>query len=301
MGVIHTLRRPWDAQPQRAVRLADAFAGAGACLLPSLCFVDLVSGQLWTPFGTTPGASVQGLGRAVDSTGAAGGLYLTPTINLSGAAQTHILIAQAVSNTGNYAGLIASASADGSSASLSLQKSTLTNYYYWSGGTDVAAVSAPTIDPSVIVVAGDAAGTDVWVGGALALSTGSGPVARSNSRVILLGERSASASYATLGRVWLYLGLPYRLDAPTTRAIALTPPEQLYGAVFAPLDRPVWMSAAALAAITLQSDGSLLHKPSPAGGDNKLYLSTAGAIVAKAAPGAGDQRISISGGNWLAS
>jgi len=59
-------------------------------------------------------------------------------------------------------------------------------------------------------------------------------------------------------------------------------------------------NGAAAPAITLQSDGSLLHKPSPAGGDAKLYLTTAGAIVAKTAPGAGDRRISLSGGNWLA-
>ena len=54
------------------------------------------------------------------------------------------------------------------------------------------------------------------------------------------------------------------------------------------------------AAITLQSDGSLLYKPSPGGSDNKLYLTSAGDLAAKTAPGAGDRRISLSGGSWLA-
>lgn len=53
-------------------------------------------------------------------------------------------------------------------------------------------------------------------------------------------------------------------------------------------------------AITLQSDGSLLYKLAPAGGDNKLYLTTAGDVAAKTAPGGGDRRISLSGGAWLA-
>ena len=60
-------------------------------------------------------------------------------------------------------------------------------------------------------------------------------------------------------------------------------------------------SLAPAPAITLQADGSLLHKPSPAGGDAKLYLTTAGEVVAKTAAAGGDRRISLSAGAWLAS
>lgn len=54
------------------------------------------------------------------------------------------------------------------------------------------------------------------------------------------------------------------------------------------------------AAITLQSDGSLLHKPAPAGGDKLLFLTSSGGIVAKTSAGVGDKLISLSSGNWRA-
>ena len=54
------------------------------------------------------------------------------------------------------------------------------------------------------------------------------------------------------------------------------------------------------AAITLQSDGTLQQKPSPAGSDRKLYLTSAGAIEAKTAAGGGDRRISAATGTWTA-
>jgi hypothetical protein len=62
----------------------------------------------------------------------------------------------------------------------------------------------------------------------------------------------------------------------------------------------LFQTAAGGAAITLQSDGSLLYKAAPDGGDDKLYLATSGEIIAKTSPGAGDRRISLSGGAWLA-
>lgn len=60
------------------------------------------------------------------------------------------------------------------------------------------------------------------------------------------------------------------------------------------------MSAGALPALTLQADGSVVHKPAPSGSDAKLYLTSAGVVVAKTSPGAGDRRISIDSGAWTA-
>lgn len=245
MARLRQIDLPWTQQPQEAVRLAPQYSDAGACLLPSLGLVDLVSGRQWSIFGApSQGPDALGLsGRASSN-----GWYITPQRNLSGAAQTHIMLVQSTATTGAYAGLLASASSDGSSASMSFQRNAAdSQWFYWAGATDIASTGvSKAFGPSLLVMAGDSSGAEVWVDGAQVLTSVNGPSAQSTSRIVLFGERSANTGYATSGSVWLYLGLPYRLPASEVARLAKTRPEALFAEVFAPRRIFVPMGGASL-------------------------------------------------------
>lgn len=227
------------------MRLSPQFCDAGACLLPSLGFTDLVSGRPWSTFGT-PSQGADALG--VSGRAASNGWYITPQRNLSGAAQTHILVVQSTNTSGAYAGLLASANSDGSGASMSFQRNASdSQWFYWSGATDIDSTGvAKAFGPSVLVMAGDSSGAEIWVGGAQVLTSATGPSAQSTSRIVLFGERAANTGYATSGSVWLYLGLPYRLPASEVARLAKTRPEALFAEVFAPRRIFVPMGGASL-------------------------------------------------------
>lgn len=290
MARTREIARPWTQQPQGAVRVAGDLArdlsllvNFGADASNQLGGAPIARGaaQLGlSPLGRAllcPGGAQQSYGYAVSPSGA--------TQPLSALLAAHITAHGALfSVAGNYY----------SEEPLLLLTSDASNIKLYAAGN--YRVSAPRfIGLAIIGVRFDGAALELWINGAMAGSAALGSLGSYNSSNLYIGGgygNSADAQYAACAY--------WRRDIgrEAMRLLTTNP-----WAMFAPATRRIFVpgGAAAAPAITLQADGSLLHKPSPAGGDKLLFLSAAGAVVAKTAPGAGDKRISLAGGNWLAS
>lgn len=215
MAIIREIELHWEQQPQEQVRPSEwaLSRGIGSLLLPSIGLRDLIDGAEWEVWGTPPAVTSGQHGICLDTTAAYGGLLLRPRVNLSGAAQTHVMLVQTTGIAGQYAGLLSSSSIGGDNASLSIQANASSVWSTWLGNADSAWSGVSTqYGPTLLIVTGDASGTKTYLGGTLIHSTASAPAAQVNSRIVLFGERSALASYATAGRLWLYAGLQQRLS-----------------------------------------------------------------------------------------
>lgn len=220
--------RPWTHQPQEVVRPSEwaRSRGLGSLLLPSLGLRDLQDGGTWTPWGTAPVGGVGPHGVGVDATAAFGGLMLLPRVTQATPAQTHIILVQTTGSSGAYAGLVGTAKADGSQASLFVQRQgTDAGWDIWSSSTSIpwSSPTSASIGPSLIVVTGDASGTTAYVDGVVAMSSISvAPAAFSDSRLVLFGERGASAAYSIKGTLYVYAHLTQRLSADEVAGLSVT-------------------------------------------------------------------------------
>ncbi len=235
---------PRTRQPQGPVQ-PSAWArsrGIGSLLLPSAGLRDLVDGGTWSSWGTAPVIGTGLHGRCIDSTAAFGGLSLTPAVNQATAAQTHILLVETTATSGAYAGLLACASGDGSSASVSVQRNSgNTQWATWCGVADTnwSSPTSQAIGPSLLILTGNSAGTYTYLDGTAIETTAGAPVAQSNSRLVLGGERAANAGYATKTRIYLYAHLTQRLTAGEVAALSANPWQ-----LFAPAERRIWVPSA---------------------------------------------------------
>lgn len=240
--------RPWDSQPQEAAPIAAEWRrGLHSVLLPSIGLRDY-SGEQWTTWGTAPTRSGDRHGVCIDTTGAFGGLMLSPAANSATASQTHLFVVETTAVSGDYAGLFSVASADGSSNSLSFQRDNTGRWAVWGGGSNanLDMSYAAAFGPSVLIVTGDASGSAAYLDGVQVLAGGSAPASQGNSRIVLFGERAASASYATKGKCYLRAGWTRGLSAAEIADISGNP-----WRLFAPREMRIWKpSAAAVPNIT---------------------------------------------------
>ena len=64
----------------------------------------------------------------------------------------------------------------------------------------------------MIVVSGDASGSIAYQDGEIILASGPAPIVRSDSRLVLFGERNGSADYSTKGRIYFHASFTRRLS-----------------------------------------------------------------------------------------
>lgn len=233
---------PRTSQPQGAVGIdwSNPITSRLQSLLnPARSLVDIVDGGTWTPWGTTPSAGVGPRGRAVDSLAAFGGLRLDTRVNIALGDQTHIIVCDFASVSGNYAGLLTAADTSGTITSLSLQNAVSAMFNIWPANSGEVATTLPTgapFGPSVIVLVGSAAGCIAYKNGVQIGSNGSGPTSRSNTRIVLHGERTASATYASKARTYLYGGWNRRLSVAEIKSLSDNPWQ-----IFAPIRTPIFV------------------------------------------------------------
>lgn len=205
---------PWESQPQERVRPSERWQNScGSLFIPALGFRDHVSEQFWSTFGTAPVLSRGRHGVALDNTAAFGGVIHTPNKNLCGSYQTHILLVETTASAGNYSGLACSSDAAGANSSFSVQRnSSNTGWQNWSGGSPSGnwTTTSTAWGPSLLVLTGGPQYDFAYRDGVLeanGLGSGAGPVTRTDSRIVLFGERAASATYSIKGRIYFYAHL----------------------------------------------------------------------------------------------
>jgi hypothetical protein len=216
--------------------------GLSLSLLASQSLRDLVTDENWSTFGTAPVFGVGKRGRDIDASAAYGGVYLASTkVNTAGAAQTHAIVCDFISISGPYAGLLTSANAAGTSASLTLQDPGAASSFaiYTSNTTYADTVLADTapFGPSVIVISGDVSGCDLYKDGIVLATSPNVLTAQTNSRIVIFGERSASATYASKGRLYFHASWNRRLSAVEKVAFSKNPYQLLR-----PKQRKLWVS-----------------------------------------------------------
>lgn len=232
MAFILPTEEPWTSQPQGAVGIdvAENPLVKGlvdvidlSCPIPR----SVILGTPPTSFGTKPVGGVFRYGRVADASAAFGGWYFQRSDGkYTTAAQTHVAVAQYNSATGNYAGYFATADGTGASSSASLQDATGGDVWIYPAGTKVvgAANSFLTSTPLVLVLTVNSSTHAIYVNGdQIASITGAAVPTYSTSRLVLFGERSASASYAVKGKSALHLLYNRILSPWEIRAISLNP------------------------------------------------------------------------------
>lgn len=188
---------------------------------------SVILGTSPTSFGTKPVGGVFRYGRVADASAAFGGWYFQRSDGkYTTAAQTHVAVAQYNSATGNYAGYFATADGTGASGSASLQDATGGDVWIYPAGTKAvgAANSFLTSTPLVLVLTVNSSTHAIYVNGdQIASITGAAVPTYSTSRLVLFGERSASASYAVKGKSALHLLYNRVLSPWEIKAISRNP------------------------------------------------------------------------------
>lgn len=241
MGVIWTSKTRL-AQPQSLVRpnwASTLTNGLITSSLPTQGLIDVVTGERWTTWGTAPSIRPSKQGVAWDTTAAFGGLMLQSSKNIATAAQTHILLVETTATSGIYAGLVATSDSSGATGSVSLQREgSDTAWYSYGSSAGPTWTLSTAFGPSVLVFTGDSTGLAAYLNGvSIGSDAGNTPAAQSSSRVVLFGERSASATYATKGRIYGYWGFNRRLTLAEIAALSKNPWQ-----LFVPEKRPLFFS-----------------------------------------------------------
>lgn len=198
-------------------------------------------------FGTRPGRGVNQQGRVTDSSAAFGGWYFQRSDGLyTSNQQTHVAVAQYNAISGNYAGFFAVSDGTGANTSISVQAgSTSIAYVYYNNSTRAVLtnglVPVLTGNPGVFVVAADGANLYVYENGVYVPGGGGqsfpGPTPYSTSRLILFGERAASASYSVKAKQALHLVYNRALSAAEVVAISENPWQ-----IFTPARNGLWVA-----------------------------------------------------------
>lgn len=212
-------------QPQGVARLRPEFA-AGIVDV-AVQRNSLLNGSAWSTFGTEPTYDVGALGRRVNALSNFGGLYLKPEINCAVAEQTHLFCGEITANTGDYAGILACASGDGSAGSFSIQRRSGASG--WDVFTTGSVLSLPNGDLLTnagvfnLVLVARAGTIRVYLNGALWGSASASPTVQSNSRIVVFGERAISSSYSTKGVSYVRGSWARGFDATTALALSANP------------------------------------------------------------------------------
>lgn len=246
MGVIWTeeTRTKQPTGPARINWRSPLSLGLTAAVLPTAGLRDQVTQELWTTWGTAPSLKPGRHGVAWDNTAAFGGLMLQSLRNLATAAQTHIVLVETTDTSGAYAGLFSTSTADGSTAgSLSFQResgdSIWTSYGSSGGSPAPTYLVSKAFGPTILVLSGDSSGITSWAGGIqIGTTAANTPVAQSNCRIVLFGERFASVGNSTKAKIYGYWGFNRRLSNAEIAEITRNP-WQLYEPDNAPLVFPV--------------------------------------------------------------
>lgn len=200
--------------------------GLSLSLVPSVSLLDQVTGEQWVTFGTAPKLNPARLGIAGDSSAAFGGYRLQPSKNVSTAAQSMMFVGEFLSKSGNYAGLMAVTNATGSSNSFTFQDAAA-GVFALGQDTTLSATSLSSsvaFGPSVIIAVGGDGPASAYKDGAVILASGGGvPTTKTDSRIIVMGERQASASFSVKGRVYLFAHWTRRLLDTEIAALSANP------------------------------------------------------------------------------
>lgn len=208
------------------------------CLLPSLGLTDLISKERWLTWGTAPTSGVYQQGRVVDASANFGGLILNPAQTVATAAQTHLFVTSTDNFSGIYSGLLTVAIGDGSAASFAFQDTSNLNCGIWTDNSTPPDLPFPsrTIRPiGVLIITGDSTGSAAYWNGIELGTKGAGPTTFSNSRIVLYGERLASASYCLKGKTPLYAYAPVKIGAAQAKSLSANPWQ-----IFAPPPQRIW-------------------------------------------------------------
>lgn len=190
---------------------------------------SMLLGTPATFFGATPALGVPSkAGKSMDASASFGGVYFQRSDGLyAPPAQTHIAVAEYISESAYYAGYFCTADGSGASVSLSIQG---TNngadlLAYPGGGTLSGAGSKVRTGGLVVVgLSADQSGTGtLYVNGVFVASASITPATASTSRLVLFGERSAYSGYAVKGRQARHLFYGRVLSAKEHADIASNP------------------------------------------------------------------------------
>ena len=157
-------------------------------------------------FGSTPTLGTPAkAGKSLDTSAAFGGVYFQRSDGLyAPPAQTHIAVAEYISESGYYAGYFCTADGSGASASLAIQGTNNgADLLLYPGGNTLSGAGSKVRTGGLVVVgmSADQSGTGtLYVNGVPVASASITPATASTSRLVLLGERSASSGYAVKGR-----------------------------------------------------------------------------------------------------
>lgn len=179
------------------------------------------------PFGSTPQRSVTSSGIATDSSSAFGGWYFLRGDNAyASAEQTHIAVAEYLSESGYYAGYFCSADYSGTNASLSLQgTSNGSDLTIYPAGATVSGAGTLIRGTGINVIglSASSSSANFYKNGKLIWAGSSSPAVQSNSKLVLFGERTASSGYAVKGRQLLHLVFNRHLSPVQHVSIANNP------------------------------------------------------------------------------
>lgn len=212
-------------QPQSSVKINWAnpiTKGLALSILPSMGRKDLVTGETWVKFDYDPFISVGNKGVAIDSTAGFGGLTITPKSNVATSEQTHVILVEAQAAAAPDAGLLSIASADGSTSSFSFQDNASTGV--WSiYPTSTTLPNNVPFGPSVIIITGDTTSSVAYKDNQVILGSGPAINPLSNSRVVLFGERSFQAGYATKAKIYFHASWTRKLTRAEIQSISENP------------------------------------------------------------------------------
>jgi len=200
------LGQPHAFQPYGATELIDGYWGVGMNDCAILTRSIKPGGPTWTTFGTAPPENFGPSGRQLDARAAFGGVYYspTPTVNAN-ATQSLLFYGTVTAYSGNFAGFLTMADATGANNSNSFQRNGTNTEWnlYVSGGVGASSATDPVLNAArpvcVLLTSSTHWGSSVWVNGAKFLSAAGTGAAVTGCRVVVFGERTASASFASKG------------------------------------------------------------------------------------------------------
>ena len=190
---------------------------------------SMLLGTPATFFGATPALGIPSrAGKSMDASASFGGVYFQRSDGAYAApAQTHIAIAEYVTESTYYAGYLCTADGSGASASLALQGTANgADLLLYPGGNALSGAGSKVRTGGLVVVglSADQTGTGtLYVNGVQVASASVTPATFSTSRLVLLGERSATSVYAVKARQARHLFYNRRLSVKEHAEIAAAP------------------------------------------------------------------------------
>ncbi len=191
---------------------------------------SLLLGTPATLFGTSQTfGQPTSQGQAFDTNASFAGVYFARSDGTyASAAQTHIAVATYAAFAGAYAGLFSTSDASGN-GSLTLQYSSQTDVFVYVSNTlgSAATYFVPSLTgvPFVVGCSADSTGSSLYESGEFVVTVqpGGAPSVYPTSRLILLGERTTSTSYATKGTCSQHLFYQSVLSVEKHRRIGTNP------------------------------------------------------------------------------